>query len=213
MVELEKVPEESKKQLAKLDHFSNVAEMREFAEVLIKSKVIPPTFTSAEAVIATIAQGRELGLPAVTSLYNMYFISGKPTLSIHALLGLLRAKGLAWKTIYDFEPIKDKEGKIIDAKTTIRFYRKEPVLNMIIEEDFTYTWKDATEAGLTSKETWKKYRKTLLWNRCAAFGARRIAPDILTGVYETTEMLDTQKDSSYKLDDEGSVTVIDITEK
>ncbi len=212
MTELEKVPEEHKVQLAKLDHFTNVGEMREFAEVLIRSKVIPATFQSAEAVMATIAQGRELGLPAVTSLYNMYFISGKPTLSIHALLGLLRSKGLAWKTIYDFEPILNEKGERVDAKTTIRFYRKEPQLGIVIEEDFTYTWKEASEAGLTSKETWKKYKKTLLWNRCAAFGARRIAPDILTGVYETTEMLDTQPRSSYKLDDEGNVTTIDITQ-
>ena len=63
------------------------------------------------------------------------------------------------------------------------------------------------EAGLTSKETWKAYKKTLLWNRCAAFGARRIAPDVLTGVYETTEMLDVEN-KTYKLSDEGDITIL-----
>lgn len=196
--------------LAKLDNFTNVTEMMAFAEVLIASKMIPPSFKTPEGVVATIAQGRELGLPAVTSLYNMHFISGKPTLSIHALLGLLRARGIAWKTIEDFVPVTNKDGKNIDAKTTIRFFRKEPHLNMIIEEDFTYTWREATEAGLTEKQTWKSYKKTLLWNRCAAFGARRIAPDVLTGIYETTEMLDVQN-SNYKLDNEGNVETIEIS--
>lgn len=196
--------------IAKLDNFSSVSEMMAFAEVLITSKMIPATFRTPESVVATIAQGRELGLPAVTSLYNMYFISGKPTLSIHALLGLLRSRGIAWKTIEDFVPIQNKDGKNIDARTTIRFYRKEPHLNMIIEEDYSYTWREAGEAGLTDKQTWKNYKKTLLWNRCAAFGARRIAPDVLTGIYETTEMLDAQN-SDYKLDNEGNVETIEIT--
>lgn len=207
MNDQEKPSEQQTVALAKLDNFSNVDEMKAFAETLIMSKIIPATYKSAEAVIATIAQGRELGLPAVTSLYNMHFIGGKPTLSIHALLGLLRTKGIVWKTIKDFEPITNKEGKKVDAETVIRFYRKEPTLNMVIEEDISYKWSEAAEAGLTSKETWKAYKKTLLWNRCAAFGARRIAPDVLTGVYETTEMLDVEN-KTYKLSDEGDITIL-----
>jgi len=204
---MEKPNQQQSTALAKMDNFSNLAEMQQFAETLILSKLIPATYKSAEAVIATIAQGRELGLPAVTSLYNMHFIGGRPTLSIHAILGLLRTKGIAWKTIKDFEPILDKEGKPTNAETIIRFYRREPLLDMIIEEDISYKWSEATEAGLTSKDTWKAYKKTLLWNRCAAFGARRIAPDVLIGVYETTEMLDANN-KEYKLSEDGDITIL-----
>lgn len=40
----------------------------------------------------------------------------------------------------------------------------------------------------------------MLWNRCYAIGARRVAPDALLGMYETSEWADAQN-TYYKIDE------------
>jgi hypothetical protein len=143
--------------IGKFDNFHNLEEMTKFAETLISSGVLPPNYKSPESVISTIIQGKELGLKAMTSLQNIHFISGKPTLGVNAISALIRGRGIDFQTIKDAEPVKDAGGKIVNLVTTIRFFRHSPILNKVLEEDCTFTWNDANSAGLTTKDVWKKF--------------------------------------------------------
>jgi len=195
--------EHQKGAIGKLDDFNSVSEMLDFATVLVDSKIVP--FSKPEQVVTVVLQAKELGLGAVTGLYNLYYIEGKPSLSIHCIGALLQRDGIAWKTLEDAvyidkhgDVLKNREGHV-DVRTTIRFYK---MWNGIpIEEDVSFTWKDAIKAELDKKSNWSKYPKSMLYNRCYAIGARRVSPKSLMGIMEVTEMADVAN-MDYKLDSE-----------
>lgn len=208
--QLELRPQVSNNDIIKLDGFTNANDIMAFAEVLIESKLIPAMLSSPEKVVAVIAQGKELGLSAMTSIFNMYYISGKPCLSVHAINALLKSKGIMHQTIHDFAPCnKDleivKAEEATNAVTVIEFMR---VWNgIVIKERASFSWNDAIAAELDQKDTWKKYKKIQLWNRCFVTGARRFASDVLLGVMEVTEMADVAN-VKYNLDEDGKAELI-----
>lgn len=61
--------------------------------------------------------------------------------------------------------------------------------------------------GLTEKDNWKKMPKIMLYTRCLAIGARRVAADAILGMYETSEWADVVG-QNYTLV-EGEVKVIE----
>jgi hypothetical protein len=52
----------------------------------------------------------------------------------------------------------------------------------------TYTLEDAKRAGLLGKDMWQKYPKDMLFARCISNGARRVCPELVTGVYTPDEL-------------------------
>lgn len=197
-------------EMSKLDGFNTAQEIMGTVEILMRSKALPQGIKNAEQATMIVMQGKELGFKAVTSLNNIFVIQGRVVLSIHAINALLKTKGIAHKTIEEFAPIEGDDG---NYRTTIRFYRKYPELSrpnepFVLEEDVSYTWREATRAGLTQKQTWTQYPRVQLWNRCFAFGARRVGADVLQGTSELSEMLDVSG-TNYKINSEGEVTVIE----
>jgi hypothetical protein len=166
-------------------------------EVFIKSGVLPKHIKTVEDAIVIAKMGEELGMSPVVALNNLILIDGKITIPASAMAGLLRKRGIIVKTLKDKEPLKEGD-KTIDAVTQLLFIRDG------VEELVTYTWKDAAAAGLTTKTNWVKYPRQMLWWRCFSMGARRIASDILLGLYETSEILDTviTKDVSYTIEED-----------
>ncbi len=193
---------------------SHEALMR-FCENVIQSGVFPEGLNTPQKLYIVIRQGQELGLPAMASINNIHVINSRATLSVHAIGYLLKRAGIYHKTIKNGEKvvIKYKDPKTgadkeyIDRVTTIRFYRKAPELGVVIEEDVTFTWQEAQIAGWTEKKTWVSMPNLMLWNRCFAIGARRVAPDALLGFYEDSEWADA-KGANYQMDDEGHVKLI-----
>ena len=55
---------------------------------------------------------------------------------------------------------------------------------------FEYTWDDATLAGLTSKDNWKRMPKEMLRARCASGGIRMSYPACLNNMYSIEEAQD-----------------------
>ena len=51
-----------------------------------------------------------------------------------------------------------------------------------------FSYQDAVQADMFTKDTYKKYPKVLIGHRAFTYGARDIASDILFGVMETTEL-------------------------
>lgn len=75
----------------------------------------------------------------------------------------------------------------IDYESRVKFTRIYPN-GIVREEEYDFSWGDAMRAGLTDKDVWQKYPQTMLANRAYVIGARDIAPDIVYGMLETTEL-------------------------
>lgn len=189
----------------KFSHFENTDQALAFAEVLINSKLVPPSLKTPEAVVAVILQGRELGFGPVTSVNNINNIQGKPTLSIHAMTAKISQAGIVYQVIKDFEDItaiKDGEEKIVDRVTVIRFFKKWN--GQIITNDISYHWSEAAKSGYTTKDNWQKMPRIMLRNRCLAIGARFVCPEAILGLYETAELADA-KGVNYETTEDGVV--------
>lgn len=74
----------------------------------------------------------------------------------------------------------------IDYITKYKIYRKIDGEWMSAIGSFTYS--EATAAGLFEKDTYKKYARILIQHRAFTYAARDIASDILFGVLETNEL-------------------------
>lgn len=212
----ENLTESNKVAIDSLGELSNYQDMLEFSKVLVASNMVP--FDKPEQVVTVILKGRELGFSPILSLYNIYYISGKPSISIHAIGALIRKNGISYKIIEDAqyldgngEPCGRDEHE--DVRTTIKFYYLSKIGTgnnakyIPMEESISYTWSDAKRAGLAEKDNWKKMPKIMLYTRAFTLGARRVAPEILLGMMEITEMADVEG-LNYEIDEEGNLKKI-----
>ena len=69
-----------------------------------------------------------------------------------------------------------------------RYKLKRIVNNVCVEAIGKFTYKDAQQAEMFEKDTYKKYPKVLIAHRAFTLGARDIASDVLFGVMETKEL-------------------------
>jgi len=110
-----------------------------------------------------------------------------------------------------------KDGTVpIDWVTTYKFTREVQSKYSrdvkVLTEIGTFSWLEAITAKLPLNKdgqfhpdsNWQKYRPLMIDTRAFTFGARKIANDLLNGVYETSELLD-MNNISYTIDAEGKV--------
>jgi len=203
-------------ELSTLDYadFNTPARMIKLAEVLVKSQLVP--LTKPEDVVVALMTGKELGLPFITSLSQIYPINGRPTLGVHIQKAILLKNGITFKKtedaieIYQFaKKIGDKfevlleetvdkqpEGtkkKHIGFRTTYELSREilRPSGNykeMTVYGSFSTM--EAKTADLLDKDVWQKYYKRMLDARAFTIGAREIADDLLLGIYSPSELSD-----------------------
>ena len=175
-------------------------------QILIESKSLPANIKTIEQAF-TIAQfGKDLGMKPMQAFHQVYNIQGRLALSSKGLGALLWANGIGYKTIQDFDLVvrgKDKDGNDIkDRVTTIEFYR-----NQIVDRA-SFFWSDAVKAGWTTKDNWIKMPRHMMYARCLALGAQRIAPDKILGLYTVEEMVDITPTNNVKINEEGEVTIL-----
>jgi hypothetical protein len=117
----------------------------------------------------------------------------------------------------DDKPTKEELGtdkliratKPTDYRTKIRFVRNSLLLDgkpFEIVHSFSIT--EAQQQELTEKDNWKKMPKTMLRTRTITTGARLVAPDLFMGVYELSELADSNK-IDYHVTEEGKVEIIE----
>lgn len=148
----------------------------------VKSGLLPASIKTPEQAVVIALKGKELSLAPMASFEMIDVIMGKPALKPKGMAALCRKGGVRTKTIKDFEPILDAEGKKVDMETIIRFYRDG------IEEDVKYTYRDAQALGLVTKDNWKKQPGVMMYWRCYSKGANRVCPDLIGGLYTTEEL-------------------------
>jgi len=145
--------------IVKLNNIETLDEMLLYTQKLVDSKILP--FNSPEKALVAYQFGKELGLGIVTAMNNIHVISGRTTLSVHAISALLKKSGIQKQTIEDFEDYSkeytDEEGNVKVAttkRTTIKFFYKWE--GRVLEEVVSLTWADAIKAGWADKDNWKK---------------------------------------------------------
>lgn len=92
--------------ITKFDSFNSVDEMLGFADYMIKSKLVPSNLKDPEKLVAIIVQGRELGFGAATSINTIHNIQGRVTLSVHAILALLKRRNIAYRITEDMYAVR-----------------------------------------------------------------------------------------------------------
>lgn len=116
--------------------------------------------------------------------------------------------GFADEEAKDYE-VKGK--KIKDYRTVVKMTRnlkQEDGTFRLMSVTSSFSYQDAVQADLVTKDNWSKYIKQMCLHRATAFAGRMIAADITLGMYETSEMADVAG-VPYIIDTEGKVTIIE----
>jgi hypothetical protein len=165
--------------------------IRDMAQTLVESCLLPRVIDTAEKAAAIILKGRELGIPAMQSFSHIHIIDGKPACSAELMLALLARGDVTW----DWE----KDGT--DRKeAVIVFHRQgfQPILGRFTIREAkrieTTQWENGQQKTikLIDKTSWQNYPANLLRARAVSNGARMIGPDLLVGMSYTPEELDAE---------------------
>jgi len=169
-------------------------QLQRAAVALQESGYFTDVKTKAQAIVKVMA-GAELGLPPFASMTGIHIIQGKPVLGANVIATLVKNDPR-----YDYlvEQADDKVCRLCWMENN----------KVVGTSDFSM--QEATTAGLTGKDNWKKYPSDMLFARAISRGARRFAPGIFGGspVYTPDEM-------GADVDEDGNTIVdsvaIDVT--
>jgi len=147
--------------------------LKEQANILIKSGLLPKAVTRIETAIAIAIKGRELGVPIFQSFTHISIIEGKACISAELMLALIFSNVPQAKIEY-LETSTEK--CIISAsRDGVKFSK------------FSFTMEDAKRAGLTTKHGWIRYPAAMLRARTVSTMARALFPDAIMGCSYTPE--------------------------
>lgn len=167
-------------QIAKADDRAfeprDASEAMTIAAQLVASRLLPAGIQTPEAAFAIIATGRELGLTMMQALRSIHIIKGKPTLSADLILALVKRSAVC------------KRFQLVNTTHEIATYATHRDGEDATEMSFTI--QQAQRACLIGNENWKKYPEAMLRARCIAALARAVYPDVVLGIYETDEMVE-----------------------
>ena len=113
-----------------------------------------------------ILAGREMGYGAFASVQGIHVIQGKPTVSANLMAAAVKAHPR-----YNYKVVE-----MTDDKVSIQFYEDGQPSGV---SEFTKA--DATLAGLTGKDIWKKFPRNMLFSRALSNGVRWFTPDVVNG--------------------------------
>lgn len=153
-----------------------IQEAFHLAGILVASRLLPRAVTTPEAAFAIIMTGRELGLTAMQSLRSIHVIEGKTTLSADLIASLVKSN----RDVCHWFRLVESTDQIATYETH-RVGEPSPTR-------MSFSWSDATRAGLTGKDNWKKYPSAMLRARCITALARAVYPDLAMGLYDTEEI-------------------------
>jgi RecT family len=147
--------------------------MKGVAADMIKSGAIPRGISNPAQLQMIIQAGYEVGMPPVQAMGSFAIINGRISMWGAAVIARVNQAGhdLEWGHC-------DKMGAEV---TILRNGKGKPE---------TFTIEEAREAGLTTKDIWKKYPKDMLRWKALGRSVRLTCPEVLNGVYIAEEARD-----------------------
>lgn len=141
------------------------------ADVFAQSGLFSDIKGAAQAVTKIIA-GRELGFPPIASMTGIYIVKGRVTMSANLIAAAIQRSGK-----YSYRVVE-----MTNKLCTINFYEQGQQIGAS-----TFDEKDAQDAGLLNNDSWKKFRRNMLFARALTNGARWFTPEIFGGAIYTPE--------------------------
>ena len=159
--------------------------MQEMAIFVERSGLLPKNIREMKDPVAAattiMLQGRELGVSMMQSLSDIYVVNGRPSCGTDLMMAMVAREGAGYVvTVEEYWGGKDPKSFI--TRKAVRPGRPDEI--------YTFTWADAVQAGLASKDVWQKFPKTMMEHRCTSILARRMWPDIVRGMYTPDEAED-----------------------
>lgn len=152
----------------------SVDDLKTMAQTMGVSALLPDKLRGKPAdVFVTIMYGHELGLTPMAAVQGIYVVNGRPTLSAQTWLALARRAG---HRIVVNEHTDDKCTVVITRGDTGE------------EHVSTYTYAEAQQAKLATKDVWVAHRKAMLLARAVSQGCRFACPEIALGAYAEGEI-------------------------
>lgn len=155
----------------------DLQEIQSLAELMINSKMFTDIQGVAQGAVRILA-GRELGIGPVASLRSIEIVQGNLSIRSHLMAAMIKRSPR-----YNYRVTVST-----NDKCAIDFIEDGEVCGTS-----EFTMEDAKQAGLINNNTWKKYPKTMLYNRAMSQGARMFCPDIfLGGVFYENEIIEAE---------------------
>lgn len=147
-----------------------------FATQIAGTNFVPSSYKGKpDEILAAIQYGAELGMAPMTCLNSLVVIQGKVTMYASTMRALVEASGLM-------------------EMCRVSYQEKPPLATVVVRrvgrEDETYTFsrKDAEDAGLANREMYKKYPRRMYVSRAMSFALRDEFADVLKGLMGAEEM-------------------------
>ena len=160
----------------------NLKDARQMALEMFQSGMFS-AYGSPQAVFATIALGREMGIPMMASLRQIHVVEGKQTLSAQLMVALVLRSGVADY----FRP------KLVSSTRAVWETKRKGSEPFELE----HTIEMAQTAGLVKAGSgWAKNPADMLNARCSSRLARLIYPDIIGNLYTPEEIQDDRAEAA-----------------
>jgi len=146
------------------------------AQILVSSGLTPRGVDTPQKAFLIMAQGRELGLSTMQALGNIYVVEGKVSLSSD-LMAAMVLKSAVCEYLRVVEMTAERATYAAKRKGGNEFR-------------FSFSWEDATKAGLTGRATYKANPADMLRHRALSKCVRAVFPDVVAGLYSRDEAED-----------------------
>lgn len=159
-------------------------EMR-VCNTLVTSKMVPESLNTAQKLFAARQLCRELGLPVMSAIRQVYVVNGSPTLWGDTPLAIVRRSQLL---VFIDEYLIDAEYNRISVKNK---NLKAEIFASVCEiqrkdgerREYVFTVDQAQAAGLLNKNgPWKNYRSRMMQMKARGLALKNEFSDVLMGV-------------------------------
>ena len=149
-----------------------------YAQALAQAGLLPKQYRDSPGdILLALAYADALNLPVAQIFTGIHVIEGRPSMSAELMGALVRRAGHRIRSTGD------------STSATAEIVRRD-------DPEFTYrstfTLDDAKQAGLLSKDVWKRYPAAMLLARAVSAVCRAGAADVLAGVSYVPEELGEQ---------------------
>ena len=152
---------------------------------LVGTDFLPRQIDNPHKALAIILKGRELQIPPMEALAQLYVVNGKVTMQAQLMLALIARSG---KGSWTIEESTDEvctvtmERSDSGTKHTLSFSLEDARVAGLLER-----W-DNRKQQMAPNEVWHKYRPAMLRARAISACARIVFPDVIGGLYTPEEL-------------------------
>lgn len=144
------------------------------AKAVCNTQMIPKHFQGKpDECAAAMLYGASLGLDPMQSVRQIYVIHGQAALYARAMSALTQGAGHQVWTVDSTDSAVTVGGKRRGSER---------------EEQVTWTYDRANKAGYTSNSKYKTDPQAMLYAKALSEVCRKIAPDVLSGIYSVEEL-------------------------